>query len=138
MPPQEKKQYIIQFVYVENGQIFSTGAMLDSEEKRNLERILNAYAYAYASAIEQPAVFEVKPVEQDFDAAVDEIMRALENEVSGDDRSQCQNCGRMWPHELLAGVEDLSMRVGPGEPMPSGECRACGAVCLPVQADKAR
>ncbi len=44
MPPQEKKQYIIQFVYVENGHIFSTGAMLDSEEKRDLERILNAYA----------------------------------------------------------------------------------------------
>jgi len=47
------------------------------------------------------------------------------------DLQECQNCGSVWDAEDLREVEDLHMRVAPGEPMPSGECPSCGAVCHP-------
>src|SRR5258708_6035330 len=43
--------------------------------------------------------------------------------------SQCDNCQDIFPESELKPVEDLSERVAPGEPMPSGECPTCGAVC---------
>lgn len=45
--------------------------------------------------------------------------------------SKCQNCGSIWPDEMLVEAEHLSERVGIGEPMPSGECpdKECGALC---------
>jgi hypothetical protein len=47
------------------------------------------------------------------------------------DFSECQNCGTLWGDDLLNPVEDIGQRVGPGEPMPSGECpdEDCRAVC---------
>ena len=42
---------------------------------------------------------------------------------------KCENCGECWLEEELNEVEDLALRVAPGEPMPSGECPDCGAVC---------
>ena len=45
--------------------------------------------------------------------------------------STCQNCGRKWHDELLEDIKDLTKRVAPGEPMPSGECPDCGALCQP-------
>ena len=35
--------------------------------------------------------------------------------------------------ELVNPIPDLAQRALPGEPMPSGECPACGAVCQPVE-----
>ena len=54
---------------------------------------------------------------------------------TSDGNSKCQNCGAVWPDEFLLPVEDLSERVAPGEPMPSGECPDpdCGAVCHPTK-----
>lgn len=46
---------------------------------------------------------------------------------------ECQDCGREWEEDDLYPVEDISERVAPGEPMPSGECPWCGAVCHPVE-----
>jgi Zn-finger nucleic acid-binding protein len=46
---------------------------------------------------------------------------------------ECQNCGKRWPLEKLKEVKHLLERVLPGEPMPSGECPECGAVCHPVK-----
>ena len=46
---------------------------------------------------------------------------------------QCQNCERRFAEdELINPIPDLCQRVAPGEPMPSGECPACGAVCHPM------
>ena len=44
----------------------------------------------------------------------------------------CQNCGRVWEADELLEIADLSARVAAGEPVPSGECPACGALCQPT------
>jgi hypothetical protein len=46
--------------------------------------------------------------------------------------SECQDCGGVFPQSKLKPVKDLHARVAPGEPMPSGECPECGAVCQPI------
>jgi hypothetical protein len=47
---------------------------------------------------------------------------------------ECQNCQRRFKEdELINPIPDLAQRVLPGEPMPSGECPACGAICQPVE-----
>jgi len=48
-------------------------------------------------------------------------------------QSICQNCERVWNDDELFEVKDLTLRVAPGDPMRSGECPECGAVCHPVQ-----
>lgn len=48
---------------------------------------------------------------------------------------ECQNCRRLWDEGDLNEVEDLSLRVSPGEPVPYGECPECGAVCHPHKGD---
>ena len=45
--------------------------------------------------------------------------------------SRCQNCGIRWDTEALGEIHDFWGRVSPGEPMPSGECPDCGALCQP-------
>lgn len=49
------------------------------------------------------------------------------------DLAKCQNCGSVWEEDSLLVAKHLSLRVGPGEPMPSGECPSCGALCQPVE-----
>lgn len=44
----------------------------------------------------------------------------------------CQNCDRKWNPRGLKPIKDFSQRVAPGEPCPSGECPACGALCQPT------
>lgn len=42
---------------------------------------------------------------------------------------ECNNCGEVYPETAdLAPISDLTERVMPGEPMPLGECPACGAL----------
>lgn len=48
-------------------------------------------------------------------------------------QSQCQNCLKVWDDEDLDEIKDLEMRVESGEPMPSGECPECGALCQPKE-----
>lgn len=50
-------------------------------------------------------------------------------EVDGEGLSECQNCEARWAEADLKEVKHLGLRVAPGEPMPSGECPSCGAVC---------
>lgn len=59
----------------------------------------------------------------DWEAAVDALSEPHE----------CQKCERWWAEADLDQVRHLSMRVSPGEPMPSGQCPECGAVCHPVK-----
>lgn len=43
--------------------------------------------------------------------------------------AKCQNCTwRGYPGQTR-GVQNLAVRVAPGEPMPVGECPSCGALC---------
>jgi hypothetical protein len=46
-------------------------------------------------------------------------------------KHECQDCGKKWDEAQLREVKHLLERVAPGEPMPSGECPECGAVCHP-------
>ena len=46
---------------------------------------------------------------------------------------ECQDCGHRFPENRLKGIKDIHERAAPGEPMPSGECPECGAVCHVVQ-----
>ncbi len=41
----------------------------------------------------------------------------------------CQNCEWTGPANKTEAVSDLSQRVEVGEPMPTGECPECGALC---------
>lgn len=49
------------------------------------------------------------------------------------DRCQCQNCEWEGDEADTNPVEDIFERVSPGEPMPSGECPKCGALCQPCE-----
>jgi hypothetical protein len=127
-----KKYYEIEFIYTDNGQIFRTGARMTKDEQDKLLRVLEQFKNA--GAIEQQSVTFPSEVEHEYDDVLDEILKALENEVTdGDDVSKCQNCQREWPDSVLINpIPDLMERIAPGEPMPSGECPGCGAVCQPV------
>jgi hypothetical protein len=46
--------------------------------------------------------------------------------------NQCQNCGKLVDDEELKPIRRIFERVLPGEPMPSGECPECGALCQEV------
>lgn len=46
---------------------------------------------------------------------------------------KCQSCGTKWDKDALKEIKDIFQRVAPGEPMPSGECPDCGALCHPIE-----
>jgi len=49
---------------------------------------------------------------------------------------RCQDCGDQFRDDQvvpLDQVKNLLERVSPGEPMPSGECPECGALCQPIK-----
>ena len=125
-----RKQYAIALVGASIGPILQSSALLSDDEKANLDRVLDLYKDA--GAIEQVSVCEPLPV-RSYDQALDEIIEALKSEVpDSEHKSQCQNCDTVWPDAVLINpIPDLSQRVAPGEPMPSGECPSCGAVCHP-------
>lgn len=50
-----------------------------------------------------------------------------------ENHSACQNCAKVWRDSELKPIQDLSQRVEAGEPMPSGECPECGALCQPAK-----
>ena len=60
----------------------------------------------------------------------------VEIDNNGDEippRSACQNCDWTGPEEALDPIKDIHQRVAPGEPMPSGECPKCGALCHEIE-----
>lgn len=50
-----------------------------------------------------------------------------------DDLCRCQNCSWQGPRADAHPINDITQRVDPGEPMPSGECPKCGALCQPIE-----
>jgi hypothetical protein len=53
--------------------------------------------------------------------------------VSAPNLARCQNCAWTGDADDCAEVSDFWGRVSPGEPMPSGECPECGALCQPYE-----
>jgi hypothetical protein len=49
----------------------------------------------------------------------------------------CQNCEWRGPAAELKDIKDYDQRVAEGEPVPSGECPECGALCQPSFPDVA-
>jgi hypothetical protein len=47
------------------------------------------------------------------------------------DRCRCQDCQWKGDEADCDAIEDIFERVDPGEPMPSGQCPKCGALCQP-------
>jgi hypothetical protein len=47
-------------------------------------------------------------------------------------RHRCQNCEQIWTTADLQTIKNFFQRVTAGEPCPSGECPACGALCQPI------
>jgi hypothetical protein len=49
----------------------------------------------------------------------------------------CQNCTSLWrDDQIKTEIPDIQERVSPGEPMPSGECPECGALCHEDEKDR--
>jgi hypothetical protein len=51
--------------------------------------------------------------------------------IAVDGLHKCDNCGKIHDAIDLLGMEDLHLRVEAGNPVPSGECPSCGALCYP-------
>lgn len=50
---------------------------------------------------------------------------------------RCQNCQELWrTDQLYREIPHLFERVVAGEPMPSGECPNCHALCHPIPTTK--
>ena len=70
-------------------------------------------------------------IEADLDEEVPEVLliEALGKALGKEDRAECDGCGRSFFWESLDPTCDLHQRVAPGEPLPAGQCPACGALC---------
>lgn len=49
---------------------------------------------------------------------------------------ECGNCDWTGRQDALGDIEDLSQRVDPGEPMPTGECPDCGALAHSIDIER--
>jgi len=52
-------------------------------------------------------------------------------------RCRCQDCESEWDEGDLDYIEDLSMRIAPGEPFPAGQCPNCKALCHRIEPEEA-
>lgn len=43
--------------------------------------------------------------------------------------THCQDCGKVWKLHELDTIDDPTLRIEAGEPMPHGQCPQCGALC---------
>jgi len=61
------------------------------------------------------------------------MSKRLTPKFATEGKHECQNCGENMEAALLNDICDIAQRVAVGEPVPSGECPYCGALCHPVQ-----
>ena len=90
---------------------------------REIKRWLNTLGANAEVAIDEGGL---ALIEVDGDAC-------LEVGGNGPEDHECQNCGTQFSEDELKPIEDLGQRVAPNEPMPSGQCPECGALCHPVE-----
>jgi len=73
-----------------------------------------------------------------FGRAEVEWLRIKAKTIDGD-KTRCQDCNQIWlATDIDPEIPHLHERVGPGEPMPDGECPDCGALCQPVKTKSKR
>lgn len=65
----------------------------------------------------------------EFGAADVDALGVIAGETRTIPLARCQDCTRVCAEENLEEIQDLSIRVDAGEPMPAGQCPACGALC---------
>ena len=53
-------------------------------------------------------------------------------------RHKCWQCEKVFDADKLLGIEDLTQRIEPGQPFPSGECPECGFLCYPIKTRRRR
>ncbi len=73
-------------------------------------------------AIDSATLLEVR---RDFGELIELQMLSLH---------QCQNCDSVWDDDEIHDIRDLTQRVSPGEPYPSGQCPDCGSLCQAIVA----
>ena len=129
--PDSHKLYRITFLQSSTSEVVLLNAVLDEEGFGGLERVLQKYRDA--GLVDQVSVKKPADIPHDYDEAIELVRSLLAPDVHDDTRNLCQNCDLDWPDSFLNEVVDLSMRVSPGEVMPSGECPSCQAVCHPVE-----
>lgn len=83
---------------------------------------------------EQGSSLLIRPTGMVFDEHMTELTRPTKLTVGvwRGDRCFCQDC--LWEGEEADcdPIDDIFERVSPGEPMPSGQCPLCGALCQPA------
>jgi len=65
----------------------------------------------------------------EFGAADVDGLGVIAGETKTISLARCQDCTRVFAEENLEEIRHLDTRVHPGEPMPAGQCPACGALC---------
>lgn len=59
--------------------------------------------------------------------------KGTEPKISTRRDSRCQDCGLIVGEKALDHIQGLTKRISPGEPVPSGQCPECGALCTPIR-----
>jgi hypothetical protein len=62
-----------------------------------------------------------------------ELKELMRPAPSGEDLTECQNCGEIRPERDLDEIDNLLARISPGDIVPIGQCPECGALCQPVK-----
>lgn len=88
----------------------------------------------------EPGKFCIRKDDEDYSilsyVSEEEAIAAATNDaIKSYNLSRCQNCDNIYDEQNLVTPEHLSERVAPGEPMPSGECPDCGALCHTIPKD---
>ena len=60
------------------------------------------------------------------------IIPGADNSLEDSVEYECGNCSQCMFLDDLDPIEDIFLRVAPGELMPGGECPDCGALCHQV------
>jgi hypothetical protein len=105
----------------------------NTEEGKKTQRGLLETWFPYIGTNEQFSGSECIQRLNEWWEAVD---GELEEEDEEEKMHECQNCQTMWDKSVLNPIKDIGQRVAPGEPMPSGECPDCGALCHPVETEE--
>ena len=82
------------------------------------------------------AILAERPMSKVSGPLAQELTDMMKPELSGEDLTECQNCGTVRPERELDDIENLLARLAAGDIVPVGQCPDCGAVCQPVTVAK--
>jgi hypothetical protein len=78
------------------------------------------------------AILAERPMSKVSGPLAQELADLMKPEPSGEDLTECQDCGTVRPERELDEIENLLARLAPGDIAPIGQCPDCGALCQPV------